>query len=448
MTLLDVGKRPSVSIEEGRPSVRSKRLLLVAAALSAVAVISGACAQEGGGQAGGCSSESLQALGASRRDLSKDFTLAKAVKPASVLGQAKKTVKIGFLGDLTGANSNLVVSSNKAAQLAVEQANAKGDLPVTIELRSEDNKDGGPDPAPGLAQRLISDAAVLGVIGPAFSGETKVTGGLFQTAGLTHVSQSATNPDLTKNGWKTFFRALATDDVQGGQTGQLLVDVLDCKKVAVVNDKSEYGAGIGKAVADSVKKSGGEVVLDEGIEPTTDYTSVIDSVIAADADALYYAGYVAQAPLVAKQYRDKGGEGLFVGGDGDKGASLITEGGDAVEGAVLTCPCLDPNASSDPAALKFASDYKAKFGEAADIYSAEGWDVAQIFIAAIKAGGANATRASVLDFVTNLKDFKGLTKTFNWTPEHEVVGGDITYVYVIKDGKYTLAGRVDELAKE
>ncbi len=429
--------------------MRSKRLLLMVAALSAVAVISGACAQEGGSQAGGCSAEGLQALKTTRLELSgEDFTLAKASKPVSVLAQAKKTVKIGFLGDLTGANSNLVVSSNKAAQLAIEQANAKGDLPVTLELRSEDNKDGGPDPAPGLAQRLISDTAVLGVVGPAFSGETKVTGALFQDAGLTTVSPSATNPDLTKNGWKTFFRALATDDVQGGQTGTLLVDVLGCKRIAVVNDKSEYGAGLGKAIVDSVKQRGGEVVLDEGIEPTTDYTSVIDSVTAADADVLHYAGYVAQAPLVAKQYRDKAGEGLFAGGDGDKGAAFITEAGEAAEGAVITCPCLDPNASNDPAAQKFAADYKAKYGSEADIYSAEGWDVAQIFIAAIKAGGANATRASVLDFVTNLKDFKGLTKTFNWTPEHEVVGGEITYVYVVKDGKYTLAGRIDELAKE
>jgi hypothetical protein len=74
--------------------------------------------------------------------------------------------------------------------------------------------------------------------------------------------------------------------------------------------------------------------------------------------------------------------------------------------------------------------------------------MANIFIAAIKAGGANPTRASVLDFVTNLKDFKGLSKTFNWTPEHEVVGGEITYVYVVKGGAYKLAGRIDELAKK
>lgn len=433
--------------------MRKKRLLLMFAALSAVALITGACAEEGGGggtQAGECDSESLQALGATAPDLSsKDFkTVGFSQKTPSVLAQAGRTVKLGFIGDLTGANSNLVTSSNEAAQLAVKRANEAGDLDVTLELVSLDNKDGGPDPAPALAQRLISDAAVLGVIGPAFSGETAVASPLFAEAGLTNISQSATNPDLTTNGWRTFFRALATDAVQGGQTGPLIVDVLGCERVAVVNDRSEYGAGLAEAVAASVEEAGGEVVLNEGVEPTTDYTSVIDSVLASDAEVLYYSGYVAQAPLVAKQYRDKGGEGIFMGGDGDKGADLITEGAEAVEGAVLTCPCLDPNASDDPKSQEFAEAYQEEYGKAVDIYGAEGWDVAQIFIAAIRAGGANPTRASVLEYVTNLSDYEGLTKTFNWTPEHEVEEGEITYVYVVRDGAYVLAGRVDELLAE
>ena len=342
----------------------------------------------------------------------------------------------------------LVVSAHKSAKLAIKQANAKGDLPVTIELVALDNKDGAANTAPALAQRLIADQAVVGVIGPAFSGETRTTGALFCEAGLAHVTQSATAPDLTKNGWKTFFRGLASDDVQGGQTGDYIVKGLDKKNIAVINDKSEYGAALAKVVVDSIKKAGGTVVLDQGIEPTTDYTSIVDSVIAKKPDVLYYAGYDKDAPLLAKQHKAKGGTAIFMGGDGDKGTNFLKEGGSAVEGAILTCPCLDPNASSDAAAQKFASDYKAEYGgEEAGIYSSEAWDVTQMFIAAIKAGGANVTRKSVLDYISNLKDYKGLSKTFNWDENREVIEGDITYVYEVKGGKYTLLGRADELAK-
>ncbi len=366
-----------------------------------------------------------------------------AASPSTTGG--KKVVKLGFLGDLTGGNAGLVVSAHKAAQLAVEQANAKGDLSVTVQLEAKDNKDGSADTAPALAQQLIGDSAVVGIIGPAFSGETKTTGALFCEAGLATVTQSATNPDLTKNGWKTFFRALATDDVQGAQDADYIVKGLKAKAIAVINDKSEYGAGLATALVKKLKADGGNVVLDQGIEPTTDYTTIVDSVIAKKADLLYYSGYDKDAPLLDKQFRAKGGTATFMGGDGDKGTNFLKEGGAAAEGAILTCPCLDPNASDDAAAQKFAADYKAKFGEEAGIYSSEAWDVTNIFVAAIKAAGANPTRKQILDYVTNLKDYQGLSKTFNWTATHEVVGGDITYVYKVAGGRYTLVGKVTDL---
>jgi len=426
--------------------VRSRRLIVAAALFSAAALLASACGSEGGGGTqAACSTEGLQALGRTKLPTSKDFQLA----GSRTLAQAKKTVKIGYIGDISGGNSGLVIPSRDSVKLAIDQANAKGDLPVTLEYFPIDNKDAGDDPSntSALVRRFIDDPTVIGVVGPGFSGETFVGGPLMNEAGLTFVTPSATNPELTTKGWKAFFRALATDAVQGSQTGNLLVNVLGCKTVAVINDKSPYGSGLAKATSASIKKVGGDVVLEEGVEPTTDYTALIDSVIAENPDVLYYAGYDKDAPLVAKQYKDKGGEGLFVGGDGDKGTNFLKEGGEAVEGALLTCPCLDPNASDDPPAMKFAADYKKAFGKEAGIYSSEAWDVTQMFIAAIKAGGAGVTRASVLQFVTDLKDFKGIAKTYNWTPVHEV-GGDAIYAYTVKDGKYAVLGLITDLAKK
>jgi branched-chain amino acid transport system substrate-binding protein len=430
-------------------SVRKKRLLLVFAALSAVAVISAACAQEGGSQAGGCSAEDLQALGTTRPEQgSKDFTLAKATQKApSVLAQAKKKVKLGVFGDLTGQNSQLVVHIRNASIMAAEQANEAGDLPVEIAIEQFDNKDGGPDPAPALAQKAIGDASILGIIGPAFSGETEAAGPLFDRAGLTFVTASATRTDLTTKGWKTFFRAVGNDDSQG-EVGSLIVDKMGCKKVAVVDDKSAYGAGLGKVVENSVKAAGGEVSLREGIEATTDYTSLVDSLIADGPDLVYYAGYSSQSSLVVKQYREKGGEAVFMTGDGSKDTTYLEQGKPANEGSLLTCPCGDAAQSEDPALQAFAKQYQERFDQPAGVYAGEGWDVAQIFIAAIKAGGANVTRASVLQYVTDLKDYKGITKTINWTtPGHEVAAENLqVYGYRVDDGKYSLLGTIQELS--
>jgi branched-chain amino acid transport system substrate-binding protein len=431
--------------------VRKKRLLLVFAALSAVALITGACAQEGGGgtQAGECSAEDLQALGTSRPNLSSDdFTLTKAkAKVPSIQAQAKRTVKLGVFGDLTGQNSQLVVHIRNSAIMAAEQANEAGDLPVTLAIEQYDNKDGGPDPAPALAQKAIGDAAILGIIGPAFSGETEAAAPLFAQAGLATVTASATRTDLTTKGWQTFFRAVGNDDSQGA-IGPLVVDAMGCETVAVVDDKSAYGAGLAAVVEKSIEDAGGEVSLREGIEPTTDYTSLVDSLIAEGPDLVYYAGYSSQSSLVVKQYREKGGEAVFMTGDGSKDTTYLEQGAPGNEGSLVTCPCGDAAQSDDPELQAFAQEYQERFDEPAGVYAGEGWDVAQMFIAAIKAGGANPTRASVLQYITDLQDFEGITKTVNWTtPGHEVAEENLqVYGYRVDDGKYTLLGTIEELS--
>lgn len=428
--------------------MRKNRLLLALAALSVVAVIGGACAQEGGGggQAGGCDSESLQALGTTSP--ATEFKLAKATaKVPSVLAQGKKTVKLGVFGDLTGQNSQLVVHIRNSAIMAAEQANEAGDLPVNIAIEQYDNKDGGPDPAPALAQKAIGDAAVLGIIGPAFSGETEAAAPLFDQAGLATVTASATRTDLTTKGWDVFFRAVGNDDSQG-EIGPMVVGKMGCEKIAVVDDKSAYGAGLAKVVEESIEAAGGEVSLREGIEATTDYTSLVDSLLADDPDLVYYAGYSSQSSLVVKQYQEKGGEAVFMSGDGSKDTTYLEQGAPANDGSILTCPCGDATQSDDPKLQEFAQQYQERFDEPAGVYAGEGWDVAQMFIAAIKAGGANPTRASVLEHITNQKDFQGITKTVNWTtPGHEVAEENLqVYAYRVDGDKYTLLGSIEELS--
>jgi branched-chain amino acid transport system substrate-binding protein len=363
--------------------------------------------------------------------------------------QAKPTVKIGFIGDLTGENSSLVVGSRDGAKLAFKLANAAGDLPVTVEFVILDNKNAGEATAAPLAQQLINDAGVVAVVGPAFSGETSVATPLFCRAGLTNITPSATRVDLTAQGWHTFFRGLGDDDQQSKAASKLLV-AKGFKKIAVINDKSPYGQGLGQGIVKELKKvSSVEVVLDEGIAPTTNYTSLVDSLLAKQPDAVYYSGYIAQAPLVLKQMRNKGLKAQFVSGDGSKETTFIASAGASnAEGVLWTCPCLDPSVSTDAPAKDFAAKFKAEYGHDAPIYAAEGWDLAQIYIAAFKAGKTD--RKGILDFVTSLKDFVGLTKTFNWTTDpaalHEPTQKGVN-IYGVERGKLVLLGPIEEVAK-
>ena len=69
-----------------------------------------------------------------------------------------------------------------------------------IKYQQEDSQ-GDPAQAPAIAQKLVAQSDVIGVVGPAFSGETDASGPAYSEAGLVTVSPSATRVDLSTKGY-------------------------------------------------------------------------------------------------------------------------------------------------------------------------------------------------------------------------------------------------------
>lgn len=363
------------------------------------------------------------------------------------VAQAKPTLVIGTFGDRTGGNSQIVVPSHNAMELAVQQANEQGSLPVTLELEAVDNRDGSGDPAIPIAQRFIDDDEVIAVLGGAFSAEVASTGGLFSDAGLLFLTAVATRPSLAESNFTTFFRGVANDNAQGAAIIQAF-EFLGCEKVALVNDKSTYGQGLGDVAEAEAEQAGLEIALNEGIEPTEDYTSLVDSVIAADPQALFYAGYATEFAPLARQLREKGYEGVIASGDGSKIDAIGEEiGAEPAENIVLTCPCPDINLSADPRAQQFVEDFQALHNEAPGPYSVEGYDVANLTIGAIAecadSGAGGITRECVVDRV-RAASYDGIGKNFEFEENGEVLEGAVS-IFVVRDAVVREVGLAESL---
>ena len=422
-----------------------RRSVFVVAFMAALALVLVACGDDGGGTtpaAANCTTGKLKGIARISGQIAPaDLSGSKAV------AQAKPVVRIGMFGDLTGANSALVTPIRDSATLAVEQANAKGNLKVTIELVVRDNKDANPDTAPPIEQGFIQDDRVVGVIGGAFSGETLAVGQLFDRAGLTHITASATNPDITKKGWP-IFRAVVPDSVQGAKMAGLL-KAIGCTKIAVVDDKTDYGKGLADIVNTELGKVGITPVSRESVaQKTTDYGPLIDTLSAKAPDAVFYGGYYNDGSLILKQMRERGLKALFACGDGCVDRQLVQLAGAAnANGALLTCPCVIPALATTPEAVKLQTDYKAKFGKDALIYSAEAWDAASIFINAIDASDEDGTvtREEILKFVQDLADYKGVSRSYTFEENGELGASSlIINVYPVVGGDVKLLGSTED----
>lgn len=329
---------------------------------------------------------------------------------------------IAFLGPTTGDAANLGINIVNGAKLALDEY--EGDCDVTL---TEFDSQGDPTQATPLATDIINDDAVIGVLGPTFSGESAATGPAFAEAGLVTVSGSATNPDLTSNGWATFHRIIGTDAAQAPADAELLTGDLAATQVFVIDDASEYGAGLAAGVEEGL---GDAVVGTETIQVgDREFNTVVTKVVDSDADAVFFGGYYQEAGLLVNQLRSGGFDGPFVAGDGVLDPGFVeTAGGEAANNSFLTCPCGPPTA-------EFASAYEALAGQAPGTYSAEGYDVMNMFLAGLDAG--NTDRASMLEFI-NSYDAEGITKHITFDDKGDIAEVTV-YSYPVENGELDLS---------
>jgi branched-chain amino acid transport system substrate-binding protein len=352
------------------------------------------------------------------------------------------TYKVAFQGPLSGDNQQLGINEVNGVQLAVDQANKSGNLGFKLELVKADDQ-GSPEQAPTAAAQVLQDSAVLGVVGPSFSGATKAVGPTYGSAGLAFISPSATNPTLSTLGFPTFHRIVPSDNVEGSQAADLFVKK-GYKKVVVVDDLSDYGKGVADEVQKGLEQAGVTVQRIGVDAKTTDYGPTATTVAASGAQAFFYGGYDAQAGQVAKALQTAGFTGDKYGGNGVKSSVFVDGAGAAGEGWYFTCGCSD--ATVAPAAKEFSAAYTTAFNTEPSTYSPEAFDAANAMIEAIQTAAKNGTptRQTVEDAVNNL-DYKGITTTVKFDKSGEVdASAQVVNLFQEKNGKIVLLGNIKE----
>jgi branched-chain amino acid transport system substrate-binding protein len=347
---------------------------------------------------------------------------------------AQKTVKLAFMGALTGAASGAVIPGFQGATLAIEEANDGqfGKMPVKVEIVQEDTQ-GSETQAPAAARKVVADPDIVGVLGPNFSGESQAAGPILDKAGLPFVTWSATNPTLSTNGWTHWFRANGNDNSQGPAGADYILKVLKPNCAFVLSDDTTYGKGLGQIVLNALNLANLTTKSDLGAVPqggtgeTKDFSSFITKVKQSNCSAMYYGGYDAEAGNLRAQMVQQGlGNVDMVGGDGWFTGTFLKDAGSAGDGSVATCPCGDITKSTATGANTFITDYKQRWGQDPGIYSADAFDVARMYVNAFIAG--NTDSASLTSYFDSV-NYTGLARNYSFQANHELDPSDVKIYY-------------------
>ncbi len=351
-----------------------------------------------------------------------EVKLAAGAVPVSPAGNGTATcppLTIAMAGPLTGADAPFGGNVRDGAQLAVDQHNA-ANPGCQVQLKAFDTE-GDPQKATAIAPQIVDDAAIVGLVGPTWSGETKATGSVFDQAGLAALTPAATNVALSEQGWKTFFRGLSSDGVQGPSLANYLKNVAGVKKACVIDDSTDAGVGQADAVRQTlgpITDTACNISVKKGDK---DFSAAVTQVKNQSPDVVVYASYYTEAALLLQQLRDAGYTGLFSGPDGLKDPQFVKAAGQAAEGAILSCPC-------GPAPASFSDEYSKKFGQAPGTYSVEAYDLATILLTGIDSGAV--TRDALLEFVRGYSG-QGLAREYRWTDTGELTSNMI-WIYKVQ----------------
>ncbi len=341
-------------------------------------------------------------------------------------GAGGAVIKIATQSPLSGSQSQIGTGIKNGAELGMAQLKAPLEaLGFQVQLAAFDDQ---ADSNTGVAnaKKIVSDPAILCVVGHYNSSVQIPSSEEYHTAGLANVSPANTNPNVTDRGYLEVNRIVGRDDTQGA-VGAQFAKGKGISSVYVIHDTTTYGLGIAQFFRAEATKQGLQVLGFEGTTEQANFDPILSPALAAKPDAIYLGGMYPQWAVLIKQAREKGYMGMFISDDGFDASDAAKIAGDALTaGAGTYYSTVSGPASAYPGTAKFQTDYKAKYNSDPTPFAAQGYDSMGICLKAIEdaakaAGNKVPTRNAVALAIRALKDYPGITGPINFNGK-----GDLT----------------------
>jgi branched-chain amino acid transport system substrate-binding protein len=265
-------------------------------------------------------------------------TLLGATALASLLlaSTARADIVIGLIAPLTGPVAAYGDQVKNGAQVAIDEINKKGGIHgEKVVLKLADDA-GEPKQGVSAANQLVGDGVHF-VVGPVTSGVAVPASDVLAENGILMVTPTATAPALTNRGLENVLRTCGRDDQQAEVSAAYVLKQFKDKRIAIINDKGQYGKGLADAFKASLNAGGVTEVMNESLTPgEKDFSALTTKIKAEKIDVIYFGGYHPEAGLLARQLADLSVKAQIIGGDGLSNTEYSNIGGPAAEGTLFT----------------------------------------------------------------------------------------------------------------
>jgi len=335
-------------------------------------------------------------------------TLLAAPFAAPVSAADKTSVKLGFLGPLSGGNAQQGLGARNGFLLAIEQANAKPDAKYVFEgVVMDDASDA--QTGVSAAMKLVNDPGVAAATGHWNSPVALATMPVFARFQKPLVVWGAISPSITAQNLLQVTRVTPTLLTENKPLAEWAVANLG-KRLAVIADTSDFGKANASSVSDFATKVGGVIVSTDLLPVgSTDFRTVLTALKSKNIDAVYFGGVITEAGILARQMKEVGLDKPMLGTSGMYDVEFIKVAGDAAQNAIVSYPA----AAITDRMRQLEADYQARgYTEPSNPYTKYAFDSTNVLIQAINDVGPSNKAALA-------KAIRGI--------RHEGASGTITF---------------------
>jgi branched-chain amino acid transport system substrate-binding protein len=357
---------------------------------------------------------------------------------------AQETLKIGMIGDLSGAAAVWGKAVQGGVELAAKETNAAGGLKVggktyKIEVIAYDDQYNAAK-AVTAANRLIDQDGVKFVFGTFSSAGALATKPIMEDRKVINFVGAYTKKVFDAN-TKYVYRAISTptEFITPMLTWLKEKGPKNLSQVALMNPNDEAGWDGQELQLSVYPKFKFTVVGKELYERSVkDFQPALTRILAANPDLIELGTSApVTAGLIVRQARDMGYKGQFIKNGGPGPRQIVAGAGKAAAEGVINYMYAD---ETDPTYQRINADFKKQHGHDMDGMLINFYDATKVLFAAIvKAGTVSDTEkvAAALAQVVPFKSVAGgeikLTGKANYGIDHQIETP--TYIGVIHDGE-------------
>ncbi|WP_264048239.1 branched-chain amino acid ABC transporter substrate-binding protein [Methylobacterium flocculans] len=365
------------------------------------------------------------------RVLANTLLAAVTVLGPARMAEAKDTVKIAFIGPLTGGNAAAGMGGRNSSLLAVQIWNADPKSRYLYELAVFDDEC-KPNIGVQVATKAAADRSVTAGITHYCSAVGIATVDTYARFKLPVVVWGAILPEITYgNAHKQIHRVNGTM-INEGKLAASFLSEHGFKTVAVIHDTTDYGKGQNKYFSEYLKPAGGEILATFAVAPDQqDFTAELTRIKELRPDLVFIGGLTPLGVRVRSQMERLGIEARMAGVSGIMTAGFLEGAGAAAEGTVSFHNGAPLSKYANGQAFTEAYG-KAGFREDPDAYGPFAYSAANLIMDAVEKVGPD--RAKVTTELNGTKGYPSLIGEINFDDHRQnLVNAN---VYVAQGGKW------------